>query len=140
MPPLSPAPGWASGDVWRERTASVRTRWQTLPGGGRFLDRRGGAALVLVLEGLVDAHEGLLLVLADVGIPPDLADEVGSALPLLQDPGPDVERLLGDLEGPGDLLEDLGGGLPEPTLDLAQVRVGDPGHLGQLAKGEVPHP
>src|SRR5688572_10486976 len=24
MPPLSPVPGWASGEVWSERTASVR--------------------------------------------------------------------------------------------------------------------
>ena len=25
MPPLSPTPGWASGEEWRERTASRRT-------------------------------------------------------------------------------------------------------------------
>src|SRR3954451_9194844 len=139
MPPLSPAPGWASGDVWSERTASVRTKAQTLSGDGRFLDWRRRAG-VLVLERLVDAHEGLLLILADVRVPPDLADEVRPAFALLEDAGPYVQGLGGDLEGTGDLLEDLGRRLPQPPLDLAQVRVRDPRHLRQLAQRQVPDP
>ena len=53
-------------------------------------------------------------------------------------PGPDVEGLRGDLQGPGDLLEDLGRGLPQAPLDLAQVRVRDARQLGELAQREVP--
>src|SRR5579875_597543 len=43
MPPPSPVPGWASGDVWKERTARRRTGGHPIvagetiesPGGGR---------------------------------------------------------------------------------------------------------
>ena len=74
------------------------------------------------------------------GITPDLADQVVLAVALLEDAGPDVERLGRDLEGPGDLLEDLGRRLAQPPLDLAQVRVGDAGHLRQLAQRQVADP
>ena len=95
--------------------------------------------VVLVAEGAVDPDEGLLLLLGEVRIATDLPHQIG-AFALLEDPRPDVERLRGDLEGPGDLLEDLGRRLPQTALDLAQVGVGDARHLGQLAQREVAHP
>src|SRR5205085_12380552 len=121
MPPPSPDPGWASGDVCSERTASERTtddkpnrtrqvfekpalgaggRWFLAFDGGRGgrLDRRVGdvgalQAFVLVLERDVDLNEGLLLGLGDGGVAQDLADQVVFALALLEDAGPHVERL-----------------------------------------------
>src|SRR3954463_15284568 len=75
MPPLSPTPGWTSGDVWKERTASRRTTGQTLPKPRRFplgrvrpraRLRRGLVGLLLGDEGLVDPHEGLLLLLGEL--------------------------------------------------------------------------
>ena len=101
-----------------------------------FLVRRPAAVLVLVPERGVDPDQGLLLLLGEARIAADLAHQVG-ALALLEDPGPHVERLGGDLEGPGDLLEDLGRRLAQAPLDLAQVGVRDPRQLGQLAEGEV---
>src|SRR5690606_7862302 len=138
MPPLSPAPGWASGEVCIESIASRCMVGGTLS--GAFGGTPGAVRHVAVLptERVVDAHEGLLLVLGQVRVAEDLADEVGGARPLLEDPGPDVEGLGRDLQGPGDLLEDLRGRLAQAPLDLAQVRVRDPGLLGQLAQGQVP--
>src|SRR4051812_38921346 len=116
MPPLSPTPGWTSGDVCRERTASERTRCRTLAGEfrfpfghlHRFLGRFGpGDVAVLVPEGLVDPDQGLLLVLVDERITPDLRHEIRLPVAGIEDAGPDVERLGRDLEGPGQLLEDL---------------------------------
>src|SRR3712207_5768626 len=132
MPPLSPAPGWTRGDVCIESMASRRMVGGTLP--------RSVAVAVLAPERAVDAHQRLLLVLVQVRVAQDLADEVGGAGALLQDPGPDVQRLRRDLQRPGDLLEDLGRRLPQAPLDLAEVRVGDAGELRQLAQAEVADP
>src|SRR3954453_16785675 len=85
MPPPSPDPGWARGEVCMERTASVRTAGATLYNVPKFLrariagrkvaapvgvgvvqsghGRRDDAVFVLVPEGEVDAHEHLLLLL-----------------------------------------------------------------------------
>src|SRR5690349_18160705 len=98
MPPPSPDPGWARGDVCMERTARVRTAGATLPSVRNFLrarivvvwrlaaaacphvgvvrsghDGRHHAVLVLVPEGQVDAHEHLLLLFGEVRIAQDLA-------------------------------------------------------------------
>ena len=54
----------------------------------------------------------------------------------LEDPGLHVERLGGDAQRLGDLLEDLGRGPAQSPLDLAQVGVGDPGQLGQAPQGQ----
>src|SRR5438445_12962395 len=114
MPPPSPVPGWASGDVCSERTARLRTTAETLVGDRFFLagptlaGRRGQRALVLVPERLVHLDQGLLLDLGDRRVAEDLADEVVLALPFLEDAGLHVERLRRDAEGLGDLLEDLG--------------------------------
>ena len=54
----------------------------------------------------------------------------------LEDAGLHVEGLGGDAQRLGDLLEDLGRGPAQPALDLAQVRVGDAGQLGEPAQRE----
>jgi hypothetical protein len=93
--------------------------------------------LVLVTEGQVDAHERLLLVLAQVGVGEDVAGQVRLAVPGFQDARLDVERLGRDAQGLGDLLEDLRRRTAQAALDLAQVRVRDPGELGQAPQREA---
>src|SRR5438105_4647217 len=143
MPPPSPVPGWASGDVCSERTARLRTTAETLVGDRFFLACRGLArgrgqhALVLVLERLVHLDQRLLLGLGDRRIAEDLADQVVLALALLEDARLHVERLGRDAEGLGDLLEDLGRRLAQAALDLAEVGVGDVRQLRQLAQRQA---
>src|SRR5262249_41617998 len=43
----------------------------------------------------------------------------------------------GDAEALGDLLQDVRARLAQAALDLAQVGVGHPGRLGQLAHGDL---
>src|SRR5256885_632032 len=108
MPPPSPAPGWASGDVCNERTASLRTTGGTLPGWALFpacrgwVDARHEHALVLVPERGVDLDERLLLRLGQRRIAEDVADEVLLAGALFQDAGAHVEGLGGDSQRLGD--------------------------------------
>src|SRR5688572_23250564 len=101
MPPLSPVPGWASGDVWKERTASRRTTGQTLPSGSGF-PRRRFFSLRLAHEGGVDAQQRLLLLLGQQRIAQDRHGDVLGALSLLEDPSTDVERLRRDPQRLGD--------------------------------------
>src|SRR5680860_718444 len=56
---------------------------------------------------------------------------------LLEEAGADVEGLRGDAQGLGESRQDLGAGLLEAALDLGEVRVADPRHLGQLAQREL---
>src|SRR5450631_1431061 len=56
---------------------------------------------------------------------------------LIKDAGADVERLGRDAQGFGQGLQDLGTGLLQAALDLRDVRVADPSHLGQLAQREL---
>src|SRR5687767_15920333 len=110
MPPPSPVPGWASGEVCMERTARRRTVCETLPSGCGFPfiragrgagvvvtraggGRRDGAILVLVPERQVDLDEHLLLVLGQERVAQDLAEQVVLGVALLEDAGPDVQRL-----------------------------------------------
>ena len=84
-------------------------------------------------EGGVDVDQDLLLALAQVRVAQDGGHQVGVFGLLVEDAGPDVEGFGADAQGLGDVLEDPGRGLPEPPLDLGQVRVGDAGELGQVA-------
>ena len=97
--------------------------------------RRGGGA-VLGAERLVDVDQRALVPLADRDVGQDRGDDV-AALVVVEDPGPHVERLGGDPQPLGDLGQDLGAGLLQPALDLAQVRVGHPGGLRELAQGHL---
>src|SRR5881275_426488 len=73
MPPLSPTPGWTSGDVWKERTASRRTTGQTLPSGSGFplVDLTCAARPLLGHERLVDPHQCLFLLLGELSVVED---------------------------------------------------------------------
>ncbi len=88
---------------------------------------------------LVDLQERLLLPLGQGGIGED--DRAGLHLvpvPLrVEDAGPHVQRLGGDAQGLGDLLEHLRARLAQPALDLAQIRIGHPGGIGELPQREL---
>src|SRR5438445_1553533 len=145
MPPLSPDPGWTRGDVWSERMARVRKRGATLPVGpayGRGSSMVGADrdVVVVVLERLVDLDQRLLLSFGDAGVAQYLADQVVLASALFEDASSHVEGLGGDAQRLGDLLEDLGRGLAQPALDLAEVGVADARHVGELPERQPRHP
>src|SRR3712207_749464 len=101
IPPPSPTPGWATGEVCSERTATLRTGMQRILGAGR-------SGLGRALERPVDLDEHLLLALADRRVTQDFGHEIGVTLPGLENPSSHVERLGGDAQAPGDGLQDLG--------------------------------
>src|ERR1700736_5671185 len=103
MPPPSPVPAWARGEVCMDRTARVRTVVRPYPGTaatlrGRLCFRLRGRllgddqlALVLMRERQVNSHERLFLVLGERGIPQDFAHQVMVGGALFEAPGPHVE-------------------------------------------------
>ena len=109
------------------------------PFGGPGAARPALRPLVVVIaaEREVDAHQGLLLLFADVLVGHDRPGQVGGPVGGLEDAGLDVEGLGGDTQRLGDLLEDLGRGPAQPALDLAQVRVRDAGQLRETAQREA---
>src|SRR5688500_13450693 len=102
MPPPSPVPGWARGEVCIERTAKLRTRASTLLSGRCYLVivdvprvfflEHGGhhAVVVLVPERLIHLDQRLLLVLGEVLVAQDLALEV-LHVALFEDARPHIE-------------------------------------------------
>src|SRR4029079_18454429 len=56
---------------------------------------------------------------------------------LVEDPRVHVERLRRDPQALRDLRQDLGAGLLDPALDLAEVGVGPAGGLRELAQGHL---
>ena len=137
MPPLSPVPGWANGDVC---TLSIATRRTDIGadviGQIRASERPRGRGPPLVLEGVVDLEEGLLLAVGQGRITVDRLFEAGVRVALLEDPGPHVERLGRDPQRLGDLLEDVRARLAQPPFDLAQVGVRDAGEVAQVPQRE----
>src|SRR5437870_264282 len=135
MPPLSPVPGCANGEVCSDRTASVRTAVSRSSVGLTGVPRRlppdgaayrhvsgtptSGLRVAFSPERPVDGHQGALLVVVEVRIPADLRHQVDLLGLLVEDPGPDIERLGRQVQGLGDLAEDLGRRLAQPALDLA---------------------
>ena len=59
---------------------------------------------------------------------------------LVDEAGLGHQRLRGDVERVGDLLEHAHRGLVQAALDLAEVRVRQVGQLRELAQGQVGHP
>jgi len=100
MPPPSPAPGWASGEVWTLRTATRRTGISGCYRDPSFGDRpfTGALGRRLGLERPVDLDQRLLLALADARIAQDLAGEIGTVAALVEDARAHVERLRGDAQ------------------------------------------
>src|SRR3954452_11320192 len=127
MPPPSPAPGCASGDVWTLRIATRRTAIRgMLPGDFSLRTRRLTSALgrSLGLERPVDLDESLPLTLGDALVAEDFTDEIRPVAPLVEDARTHVQRLARDTESLGNRLEDLGRRFPQSALDLAQIRIG----------------
>ena len=108
--------------------------------GGCGLGGRGLGG-VLLAEGVVDLEQHLLLPLVDRGVGEDDGPRLELVLRLLvENPGPYVERLGGDPQGLRDLLQHLGAGLPQPALDLTQIRIRHPGGVGELPQGQLRGP
>ena len=99
--------------------------------------RRPRVAGVEGEERRVDVEQRLLLPLGEAGVAEDgELDRAADAVVGADDPGADVELLRGDPQRLGDLLQHLGRGPAQTTLDLAQVGVGHAGLLGELPQRE----
>src|SRR5215213_11859237 len=85
----------------------------------------------------VDVDKCVLLTLGQPGIGANRAlHRPDLDLARAEDPRLDVERLGRDPQGLRDRLEHLGGGPPQSTLDLAEVRIRDPRRVGELPQRE----
>src|SRR5262245_9477405 len=131
MPPPSPAPGWANGDVWR---LSIATRRTDMERRCYFRLRR---VPTLALVRAVHLDEGLLLPFVERLVTPDRHLEIVGLVARLQHPRTHVEGLGRDPQRACDALEDVGARLAQAALDLAEVRVRDPGPLAQAAQREA---
>ena len=89
---------------------------------------------VLGHERVVDVEQHPLLAIGQHGVSVDSAHHAGLLVTLVEQAGLDVQLLGRDAQCLGQLLEDLGAGLAQPALNLAQVRVGHPGVLGQATQ------
>src|SRR4051794_7641483 len=89
-------------------------------------------------ERVVDVEQRLLLALREprVGEHSQL-DRPHLALVEVQDPGADVQRLRRDAKPFRELLQHLCRGSAQSTFDLAEVRIGDSGLLGELTEREL---
>src|SRR5690242_14517556 len=93
-------------------------------------------------ESPVDSYEGLLLVGREVTVEPDrLFDRRGRPVAVpgfgIQQAGLREHGLCRYVERLGDVLEDVRRRLVHAALELAQVRVRDLRHLGQLPEREI---
>src|SRR6185437_14200022 len=96
-----------------------------------------GRLLALPAERLVYLDQDLLLPLGELRVGQQRGPDTRVPRAVLQDAGLHVECLGGDPQPLGDLLQDLRARLAQAALDLAQVRVGDPGLLGQLPQRDL---
>src|SRR6266699_5024444 len=88
----------------------------------------------LLAERLVDVDQHLLLSLGDLGVGRDrVGDGALAALPVVEYPGLNVERLGRDPQPLRDLLENVRARPAQAALDLAQIRVRYARGLGELA-------
>src|SRR3954454_2180139 len=140
MPPLSPDPGWTSGDVWSESTATLRTEIKTLPSRSTFRECGRCWSVPGGDEALVHVEQRLALLSGQILVGGDrLANTDARLVVRRQETGAFVQRLGADLQGSGDLLEDLRGRLAQAALDLRQVRIADTGEIGQAANAHPGH-
>src|SRR5947208_5903008 len=96
-----------------------------------------GRRRVLPPERLVDLDEHLLLPFGELRVGQQRGPHPRIGRPVFQDPGLNVERFRRDAEPLGDLLQYVRARLTQATLDLAQIGVGHPGRLGQLAHRDL---
>src|SRR5689334_16927303 len=104
MPPPSPVPGWASGDVCNE---SIATRLGDIR---RTILVTGLHLFSRAPQGAVEVDEDLLLAVVEVGSGPDRVLEIRGRRAVvvtgIEDARPDVQRLGREREAPGDLRAD----------------------------------
>ncbi len=98
-----------------------------------------GPEPVLLAEGFVDLQQDLLLPLVQRRVREDDRTRLHLVpVPLgVEDAGADVQRLGGDPQRLGDLLQHLRTRLAQPALDLAQIRIGHPGGIGELPQRQL---
>src|SRR5262249_59603416 len=106
MPPPSPVPGWASGDVCSESIATLEGDIR------RLILVTALLALLRAAHGAVEVDQHLLLTVVEVGRRADGVLQIARwrqvlGVPRVEDPGPDVEALGRDREAARDLLEDV---------------------------------
>src|SRR5690349_20750 len=104
MPPPSPVPGWANGDVWSE---SIATRLRDIR---RLIRVTALVPFLRAAHRAVEVDEHLLLAIVEVGRGADGVLQIGRPCRALgvtrvEDPGADVEALGRDGQAARDLLE-----------------------------------
>src|SRR5690606_33983519 len=92
---------------------------------------------VLLAERLVDVDQDLPLTFGEEPVGHDGGYHVAVGFTVLDEARLYIERLGGDPQSLGDLVEDLGARLAQPTLDLRQVGVGDPRRLRELPQRDL---
>ena len=97
----------------------------------------GAQGISFTAVGLVELEQDLLLSLREMGVGQDRGGDITVAVPLFKDPRLDVQRLGGNPQCLGDLLEDLGTGLAEAALDLAEIGVRDASQGCQLPQRDL---
>ena len=85
---------------------------------------------------MVDVEQHLFLPLGELWVGVHGVGD-GTRWTFLEDSGLDVERLRGDPQPLGDLLQDLGRRLAQPPLHLAQVGVAHTRRLRELPQGHL---
>ena len=98
----------------------------------------GNLEAVLLAEGFIDLQQYALLPLVDRRIGQyDRPRLQLLPLPLIENPGPHIQRLGRDPQRLGNLLQHLRTGLAQAALDLAEIRIGHPGGIGELPQREL---
>jgi hypothetical protein len=81
---------------------------------------------VLLAERLIDIDHHLALPPGDGAVGSDRGQHIAVGLAIFNEARLDVQRLCGDVQTLGDLVENLRARLAKAALDLAQVGIGDP--------------
>lgn len=105
----------------------------------RCLMRCRSRPILLLPEGAVDPDQGEFVLGGEKRICFDVPDQIAARARAVENSRLDVQGLRRDMERPGDLLEDVCGRFTQPALDLAQIRIGNPGELGKTSQGEPRH-
>src|SRR3990172_4120657 len=85
----------------------------------------------------VEVKQNLLLTGGELWVRIDRLHDEGRRAAFLDQAGSRVERFRRDREGPRQSFQDLRRWPPDPSLDLAEIRVRDPSPVGQPAQGKV---
>ena len=118
-----------AGEQFRAQAGGFRAIGGRTVGDGA----EGCARCQFPAERVVDLQQHLLLALGEFRVGEHRCPHARVRAPVLQDPRLHVERLGGDPQPLGYLLQDLRAGPAQPALDLAEIRVGNPRSRRELA-------